>query len=75
MLGFGYSQITFGRVGGINKAMNLDSLRERLAAVPERPGVYLLRDAKGQVIYVGKAAGLMPLRSGKASLRRGRRVK
>ena len=58
MLGFGYSQITFGRVGGINKAMNLDSLRERLAAVPERPGVYLLRDAKGQVIYVGKAAGL-----------------
>ena len=38
--------------------MSLDSLRERLAAVPDRPGVYLLRDARGQVIYVGKAAGL-----------------
>jgi excinuclease ABC subunit C len=38
--------------------MNLDSRHERLAAVPDRPGVYLLRDARGQVIYVGKAAGL-----------------
>ncbi len=29
---------------------------ERLAAVPPRPGVYLLKDRNGKVIYVGKAA-------------------
>jgi excinuclease ABC subunit C len=31
---------------------------EQLAALPQRPGVYIMRDAKGQVIYVGKAANL-----------------
>jgi excinuclease ABC subunit C len=31
---------------------------ERLAAVPPRPGVYLLKDRHGKVIYVGKAASL-----------------
>ena len=30
----------------------------RLAALPARPGVYIMRDAKGEVIYVGKAASL-----------------
>ncbi len=34
------------------------SLEERLAAVPPRPGVYLLKDGQGKVIYVGKAASL-----------------
>ena len=33
-------------------------LSERLERLPDRPGVYLYRDAKGQVIYVGKAASL-----------------
>src|SRR5262245_62819217 len=33
----------------------LDTKLERL---PERPGVYLFKDAKVQVIYVGKAASL-----------------
>jgi excinuclease ABC subunit C len=37
------------------RAPNLD---EKLSRVPERPGVYLYRDAKAQVIYVGKAASL-----------------
>jgi excinuclease ABC subunit C len=31
---------------------------ERLAAVPTAPGVYLLKDAAGKVIYVGKAVSL-----------------
>jgi len=36
-------------------APNLD---DKLQRVPDRPGVYLYRDAKAQVIYVGKAASL-----------------
>jgi len=35
--------------------MDLD---EKIARVPDRPGVYLYRDAKQQVLYVGKAASL-----------------
>ncbi|HJQ83631.1 MAG TPA: excinuclease ABC subunit UvrC [Candidatus Binatia bacterium] len=31
---------------------------DRLAAVPPRPGVYLLKDRHGKVIYVGKATNL-----------------
>src|SRR5262245_63823694 len=34
------------------------SLEERLAAVPGSPGVYLLKDTQGKVIYVGKAVNL-----------------
>jgi excinuclease ABC subunit C len=33
-------------------------LEERLATIPPRPGVYLLKDRHGKVIYVGKAANL-----------------
>ena len=33
-------------------------LEERLKAVPANPGVYLLRDGAGNVLYVGKAASL-----------------
>src|SRR3990172_6131024 len=34
------------------------SLLERVKAVPQRPGVYLFRNERGEVIYVGKAASL-----------------
>src|SRR5262245_28365771 len=34
------------------------SLEDRLSTVPPRPGVYLLKDRHGKVIYVGKAASL-----------------
>ena len=35
-----------------------DYLRERLKALPESPGVYLMRDLQGRVIYAGKALSL-----------------
>jgi excinuclease ABC subunit C len=34
------------------------TLDERLAAIPTAPGVYLLKDAQGKVIYVGNAVNL-----------------
>lgn len=34
------------------------TLRDTLQRAPDRPGVYVMKDAKGQVIYVGKAASL-----------------
>ncbi|HSR23712.1 MAG TPA: excinuclease ABC subunit UvrC, partial [Candidatus Eisenbacteria bacterium] len=35
-----------------------ETIRRRLRAVPDTPGVYLLRDESAQVIYVGKALRL-----------------
>jgi excinuclease ABC subunit C len=37
---------------------NAEGIRKRLRAVPDSPGVYLLRDQTAQVIYVGKALRL-----------------
>ncbi len=34
------------------------SLAEQRRALPDKPGVYLFRDAKGRVIYVGKAKSI-----------------
>jgi excinuclease ABC subunit C len=35
-----------------------DSLRIQLESLPDSPGVYIMKDASGQVIYVGKAISL-----------------
>ena len=35
-----------------------DIVREKLAALPEQPGSYQMRDASGKIIYVGKAKNL-----------------
>jgi excinuclease ABC subunit C len=36
----------------------LSGLAEQRRALPEKPGVYLFRDARGRVIYVGKAKSI-----------------
>lgn len=33
-------------------------LREKLDALPDKPGCYIMRDRKGEIIYVGKAVSL-----------------
>jgi excinuclease ABC subunit C len=35
-----------------------EQLREKLDALPTKPGVYLMKDASGKVLYVGKAVSL-----------------
>lgn len=37
-----------------------ERLEEQLKALPARPGVYLFRDKRGSVLYVGKAKSLRP---------------
>ncbi|MHB8132397.1 MAG: GIY-YIG nuclease family protein [Mobilitalea sp.] len=36
----------------------MDLLRQKLTLLPEKPGVYLMKDNQGQIIYVGKAKTL-----------------
>ena len=38
--------------------MGLEALKEKAATLPLSPGVYIMKDAGGQVIYVGKAKKL-----------------
>jgi excinuclease ABC subunit C len=33
----------------------MEMLRQKLSLLPEKPGVYLMKDTSGQIIYVGKA--------------------
>jgi excinuclease ABC subunit C len=40
------------------RAATLEALREKIAKLPQDPGVYLFKDAAGRVLYVGKAANL-----------------
>ena len=35
-----------------------DKVKAKLAALPDQPGVYLMRNRQGKIIYVGKAASL-----------------
>ncbi len=34
------------------------SSQEKLQSVPQKPGVYLMKDGKGEIIYIGKASSL-----------------
>jgi len=38
--------------------MTLDVLQSKLAHLPDKPGVYLFKNAQGTIIYIGKAAVL-----------------
>ena len=35
-----------------------ETIRNALAVLPEKPGVYLMKDADDKIIYVGKAKNL-----------------
>ena len=35
-----------------------ENIREKLALLPDSPGVYIMKDARGRIIYVGKAVVL-----------------
>jgi len=35
-------------------------VRDKLKGLPAKPGVYLFRDERGDVLYVGKAKSLRP---------------
>src|SRR5206468_4131137 len=37
-----------------------EALRNRLKTLPTKPGVYLFRDARKEILYVGKAKSLRP---------------
>jgi excinuclease ABC subunit C len=37
-----------------------ERVEEQLRTLPAKPGVYLFRDARGQVLYIGKAKSLRP---------------
>ncbi len=41
-----------------NLALDVSSIKENLKNLPNQPGVYLMLDGKGKVIYVGKASNL-----------------
>lgn len=38
--------------------MNLDRIKEKLKKVPDAPGIYIFKNKKNKIIYVGKAASL-----------------
>ena len=42
----------------IHNTMSAENFKERVSALPDKPGCYLFRDANNRVIYVGKAARL-----------------
>ncbi|MFH0847015.1 MAG: excinuclease ABC subunit UvrC [Chloroflexota bacterium] len=46
------------KITNLKDSAGESQLEEQLKKLPESPGVYLMRDAKGKIIYVGKAINL-----------------
>ena len=44
--------------GGVESRVDHDALIEKIKAFPKTPGVYLMKDDRGRVLYVGKALSL-----------------
>lgn len=44
--------------GIVDEAKRIAAIRERIAQFPKAPGVYLMKDTRGRVLYVGKAKDL-----------------
>lgn len=44
--------------GTQDKKAHMDALREQIERFPHAPGVYLMKDASGTIVYVGKAKNL-----------------
>lgn len=38
--------------------MSRKELKDKLKELPDKPGVYIMRDINGEIIYVGKAISL-----------------
>ncbi|OGX31025.1 MAG: hypothetical protein A3D27_00390, partial [Omnitrophica WOR_2 bacterium RIFCSPHIGHO2_02_FULL_46_37] len=37
---------------------NIDKLKKQISSLPDSPGVYLMKDAQGRILYIGKAKSL-----------------
>ena len=44
----------------VAKVAEVADIEEKLKSLPARPGVYLFRDERGEVLYIGKAKSLRP---------------
>jgi len=42
----------------INSMSNIDKLKSKVADLPQAPGVYIFKDSRGKIIYIGKAKSL-----------------
>ena len=42
--------------------MTFDELKEKALLLPLLPGVYIMKDAQGTIIYIGKEDGVPDLR-------------
>ncbi|MBM3710044.1 MAG: hypothetical protein FJW61_06455, partial [Actinobacteria bacterium] len=36
-----------------------DDIKNTLSVIPKKPGVYLFKDSKNRIIYIGKAKNLL----------------
>src|SRR5262245_48838641 len=54
------STIAMLALPGYRSRAMASALEEQLKTLPAKPGVYLFRDSKGDVLYVGKAKSLRP---------------